>query len=221
LQPARQKAVAIDTFAKRRGLSALRHDYSGHGISQGDFFQGTISGWLKQSLAVFERFADGPQILIGSSMGGWIALRMAQELKKRYIKLIGMVLIAPAPDFTSTLIEQILTESQKLALEKKGFFEVQSELGSIPYTKVLIDDGHNNLVMDGLINCECPIHILQGMQDKCVPYEHTLKLMEHLSLGDVTLTLIKDGNHQLSRPQDLDCLESSIETLLTTGNNSL
>lgn len=209
------KAVAVDEFAGRHGLPALRHDYSGHGVSQGDFFQGTVSLWLKQSLAVFDLFAKGrPQILIGSSMGGWIALRMAEELKKRHIRLAGTVLIAPAPDFTATLVEEKLTGLQRQALETKGFFEVQSEFGAVPYTKALIDDGRNNLVMEGLLDPGCPVHILQGMQDDVVPYQHTLKLMEHLPLGDVTLTLVRDGDHRLSRSQDIALLERSIEALV-------
>lgn len=211
------KAVAVDALAGRLGLPALRHDYSGHGLSQGNFFQGTISLWLRQSLAVFDRFATGPQILIGSSMGGWMALRMAGELKKRHIRLAGIVLIAPAPDFTRTLVESGLTEEQKHALETKGFFEIRSESGTMPYTKMLIDDGRNNLVMEGLIEPGCPVHILQGMQDEVVPYQHTLKLMEHLPLGDVTLTLFRDGDHRLSRSQDILLLERTVETLIAAG----
>ncbi|RCL01988.1 MAG: Abhydrolase [Candidatus Tokpelaia sp. JSC189] len=211
------KAVAIDTFATRLGIPALRHDYSGHGASQGNFFQGSISLWLQQSLAVFKHFAKGPQILIGSSMGGWIAIRMAEDLKKSHIRLAGMVLIAPAPDFTSTLVEMDLTESKRQELATRDFFEVRSEYGVTPYTQTLIEDAKNNLVMKGLIDLGCPIHILQGMQDNVVPYERTLKLMEHLPLGDVTLTLIKDGEHRLSRPQDIDLLEKTIRFLVTAG----
>lgn len=211
------KAVAIDALAARLGIAALRHDYSGHGASQGDFFQGTISLWLQQSLAVFDHFAKGQQILVGSSMGGWIALRMAEELKKRHVRLAGMVLIAPAPDFTSTLVEAELTEPQKQELAARGFFDIQSDYGATPYTKALIEDGRNNLVMKGLVDPGCPVHILQGMQDDAVPYEHTLKLMEHLPLGDVTLTLVKDGDHRLSRPQDIDLLKRIIQSMVVSG----
>lgn len=207
------KAQAVDALAGRLGLAALRHDYSGHGLSQGDFSQSTLSLWLKQSLAVFDRFAKGPQILIGSSMGAWIALRMAQMLKKHGVKLAGMVLIAPASDFTKTLVEETLTPSQNRAFEKKGLYEIETASGAMLFTKALIEDGRNHLVMQGLVDPGCPVHILQGMQDDCVPYQHALALMEHLPLADVTLTLVKDGDHRLSRPQDIALLERCIEAM--------
>lgn len=208
------KAAYLDDFAAHSDLSMLRHDYSGHGESGGDFFQGTISQWLKQSLTVFDDFATGPQILVGSSMGGWIALRMAQELKKRGIELAGMILLAPAPDFTATLVEPNLTEKERHSLDTKGFFEVESEFGIEPYSKALIDDGKNNIVMTRLIDPGCPVHIIQGMQDQSVPYQHTMTLMEHLPLNDVTLTLVHDGDHRLSRPQDLALLGRTVEGFL-------
>lgn len=210
------KAVVIDDYAKSHELSCVRFDYSGHGVSKGDFFAGSISHWLNQSLAVFEHFTKGPQILIGSSMGGWIALRMAQELQKRQHKLAGLLLIAPAPDFTKDLIEPSLTESQKQALLDKGYFEVASEYSDhkTPFTKQLLNDGHNNLVLNGMIDVGCPVAILQGMVDQDVPYQHTLKLMEHLPVDDVTLTLIRDGDHRLSRPEDLAQMTKTLDLLI-------
>ncbi|RCL00644.1 MAG: Abhydrolase [Candidatus Tokpelaia sp. JSC188] len=211
------KAVAVDALAARLGIAALRHDYSGHGASQGDFSKGTISLWLRQSLSIFKHFTRGPQILIGSSMGGWIALRMAEELKKCHIGLAGMVLIAPAPDFTNRLLEVKQRQSQRRKLDAKDSFEIRSEYKTLSYTQALIEDGENNLVMEGLIDPGCPVHILQGMQDDIVPYEHTLKLMEYLPLGDVTLTFVKDGDHRLSRSQDIDLLERIIQFFLTAA----
>ncbi|RCL02884.1 MAG: abhydrolase [Candidatus Tokpelaia sp. JSC161] len=205
------KASAIDILADELSLSAIRYDYSGHGLSEGDFFQGSISVWLQQSLIVFKKFTNGPQILIGSSMGGWIAIRMAQELKKQQTNIAGIILVAPAPDFTKTLLKHNLTQTEKLSLKTKGFVEISS----IPYTHLLISDGDKNLVMNGLINIECPIHILHGMKDEVIPYQHTLQLMKHLPLNDVTLTLIKDGNHSLSRHQDIKILKKSILNLMT------
>jgi len=208
------KAEALDVLAKQAGVSCLRHDYSGHGESGGVFEDGTISLWLKQSLAVYEHFAVGGQILIGSSMGGWIALRMAQELKKRGMTPAGIVLIAPAPDFTKMLIEAAMSDEQRVALEQSGVLEEPTEYGLQIYTRKLIEDGRNNLVLNDIIETGCPVHILQGMQDSVVPYHDTLELMEHLPVDDVTLTLVKDGDHRLSRPQDIALLEQIIRAML-------
>lgn len=209
------KAVVLDEWAEKTGRSALRFDYSGHGSSGGDFYQGTISRWLNESLAVLAKYAQGPQILIGSSMGGWIALRMAQELKKIGNSPAGIVLIAPAPDFTAELVEPSLTDSQKSNLIEKGYFEEPSEYSPNPYiyTRALLKDGRDNLVLKGIIETGCPVHILQGMQDEAVPYQHALKLVEHLPVDDVTLTLVRDGDHRLSRPQDLDLLIRTVSGL--------
>lgn len=209
------KAVVLDEWAEKTGHSALRLDYSGHGESGGDFNQGTISRWLNESLTILDKYAEGPQILVGSSMGGWIALRMAQELKKAGKSPAGIVLIAPAPDFTVELVEPSLTEAQKNDLMEQGYFEEPSEYSPNPYiyTRALIEDGRNNLVLKGIIETGCPVHILQGMQDEAVPYQHALKLVEHLPVDDVTLTLVRDGDHRLSRPQDLELLIRTVSAL--------
>lgn len=209
------KAVVLDEWAQKSGNSALRLDYSGHGESGGDFNQGTISRWLDESLAVYAKYAQGPQILVGSSMGGWIALRMAQELKKAGKSPAGIILIAPAPDFTAELVEPSLTEAQKRDLIEQGYFEEPSEYSPNPYiyTRALIEDGRQNLVLKGIIETGCPVHILQGMLDEAVPYQHALKLVEHLPVDDVTLTLVRDGDHRLSRPQDLDLLIRTVSGL--------
>ena len=209
------KAVVLDEWAEKTGHSALRLDYSGHGESGGDFNQGTISRWLNESLTVLDEYAEGPQILVGSSMGGWIALRMAQELKKAGKSPAGIVLIAPAPDFTAELVEPSLTDTKKKDLIEQGYFEEPSEYSPNPYiyTRALIEDGRNNLVLKGIIETGCPVHILQGMQDEAVPYQHALKLVEHLPVDDVTLTLVRDGDHRLSRPQDLELLIRTVSAL--------
>lgn len=209
------KAVVLDEWAEKTGHSALRLDYSGHGESGGDFNQGTISRWLNESLKILDKYAEGPQILVGSSMGGWIALRMAQELKKAGKSPAGIVLIAPAPDFTAELVEPSLTDKQKKDLMEQGYFEEPSEYSPNPYiyTRALIEDGRNNLVLKGIIETGCPVHILQGMQDEAVPYQHALKLVEHLPVDDVTLTLVRDGDHRLSRPQDLELLIRTVSAL--------
>ena len=211
------KAEALDQWAAGTGRQCLRHDYSGHGESGGDFADGTISRWLEESLAVFERFAAGPQILVGSSMGGWVALRMAQELQKagKANMLHAMVLIAPAPDFTHELMLPELTDNQKRQLEEKGYMEEPSEYSDEPniFTRALFEDGEKNRVMTGLIETGCPVHILQGMQDPDVPWRHAMKLAEFLPTENVTMTLIKDGDHRLSREEDIALLLRTVEGL--------
>lgn len=215
------KAQHLDQWALNHQHAMLRFDYSGHGESGGEFKDGTISLWLEQSLAVYRQFTTGPQILIGSSMGGWLALRMAQELIKAGEALAGLILLAPAPDFTQVLVEPTLTDDQKNQLETLGYFEEPSEYSPQPYiyTKNLIEDGRKNQVLTGLIETGCPVHILQGMEDPDVPYAHALRLVEHLPVDDVTLTLIRDGDHRLSRPQDLDLLTRTVETMVSHYNN--
>ncbi|WP_192255441.1 alpha/beta hydrolase [Mesorhizobium caraganae] len=203
------KAETLSDWAAREGRAYLRHDYSGHGESGGAFADGTISKWLSESLAVFRRFTKGKQILVGSSMGAWIALRMVQELRKAGDStIVGLVLLAPAPDFTAELVEPALTAAQKRDLKKKGFFQEPSDYSAEPYiyTRALIEDGRNNRVMTGPIDTHCPVHILQGLADADVPASHALKLVSLLPADDVTLSLIPDGDHRLSRPQDLDML---------------
>ncbi|CAF25551.1 alpha/beta hydrolase [Bartonella quintana] len=215
-----KKAVMVDFFAQKNDLSCLRFDYSGHGESEGDFFQGTISRWVKESLAVFETYCEGPQILIGSSMGGWIALKLAMMLAQKNKRLAGMVLIAPAPDFTQTLVEPKLGPEEWKTLEKKGYIEkpAMSDEEPMLFTKALIEDGRDNCVMKGCIDVGCPIHILQGMADEEITYQHTLTLLDHLPLHDVTLTLVRDADHRFSRLQDLECLYMVLKSLIDRIN---
>jgi pimeloyl-ACP methyl ester carboxylesterase len=211
------KAQTLSDWADRQGRAFLRHDYSGHGESGGAFADGTISKWLAQSLAVFRHFTQGKQILVGSSMGAWIALRMVQELRKAgEDRIAGLVLLAPAPDFTAELVEPALTEAQQRDLAQKGFFEEPSDYAAEPYiyTSALIEDGRNNRVMTGPIDTHCPVHILQGLADPDVPASHALKLVGLLPADDVTLSLIPEGDHRLSRPQDLDMLVRSVGAMV-------
>jgi pimeloyl-ACP methyl ester carboxylesterase len=212
------KAEALATWAARQGRAYLRHDYSGHGESGGAFADGTISAWLAQSLAVFRAFCQGPQILVGSSMGAWIALRMVEEFERggERGRVAGLVLIAPAPDFTSELVEPRLTKPMRRKLETQGFIEERSAYVDQPniYTRALIEDGRANRVLDGPIDTHCPVHVLQGMADPDVPYQHALKLVGLLPRDDVTLSLIPDGDHRLSRPQDLAMLERALDAML-------
>jgi pimeloyl-ACP methyl ester carboxylesterase len=214
------KAIELAALAARLGTGCVRFDYSGHGVSGGAFVDGTISRWLEESLAVIDHAARtlGLRriVLVGSSMGGWIALRAVAELAGRSgIDIAGLVLIAPAPDFTSELIEPNLTETERTALAERGQFEEPTPYGPDPniYTLKLIEDGRANRVLTGAIETGCPVHILQGMADPDVPYAHAVRLMEHLSGDDVVLTLIRDGDHRLSRPQDIAKILEAAETL--------
>jgi pimeloyl-ACP methyl ester carboxylesterase len=212
------KAEALDDWADAKGHAYLRHDYSGHGESGGAFAEGTISRWLAESLAVFRGNSEGPQVLVGSSMGAWITLRMVQELARagESDRIGGLVLIAPAPDFTADLVEPGLTKAQKRDLETKGFFETPSEYSGEPsvFTRKLIEDGRANRVLTGPLDTFCPIHVLQGMQDPDVPYGHALKLVSLLPADDVTLTLVPDGDHRLSRPQDIQMILQAVESVI-------
>ncbi|MDQ0563068.1 pimeloyl-ACP methyl ester carboxylesterase [Rhizobium mesoamericanum] len=212
------KAVELDKFAAENGLACLRLDYSGHGISGGKFVDGTISRWLEEALSVILHIAPERILVVGSSMGGWIALRLAQELAKRQDgpKLDGMVLIAPAPDFTADLIEPNLTKKEIASLAERGYFEERSAYSPEPniYTRALMEDGRDNSVLTGIIETGCPVHILQGMKDADVPYQHAMKLIEHLPADDVVLTFVRDGDHRLSRPRDIERMLAAVKGLI-------
>ncbi len=213
------KAVELDRFAAAAGLACTRHDYSGHGSSGGAFADGTVSRWVEESLAVHAQVAEGPQILVGSSMGAWIALRMVQELGGTDRAPAGLLLLAPAPDFTSELMEPELTEANRRDLETKGYFEEPTPYGPQPdvFTRALFEDGRNNRVLDGIIDTGCPVHVIQGMADPDVPYRHALRLLEHLPSDDVVLTLVRDGDHRLSRPEDLARMLNALQAMIEPG----
>jgi pimeloyl-ACP methyl ester carboxylesterase len=209
------KAEALDQWAASAGRACLRFDYSGHGESGGDFTDGTIGRWLEESLAVYRQFAKGPQVLVGSSMGGWIALLLANALRRSKDAappLAGMVLIAPAVDFTEELMWKQFSPAIRREIEEKGEWTRPSEYdaGGYPITRGLIEDGRKHLMLGGLIEPGCPVHILQGIQDPDVPWRHAEALVTRLSRDDVVLTLIKDGDHRLSRPEDLERLLAAV-----------
>ncbi len=212
------KAEYLDGVAAREGFPFLRFDYSGHGLSSGHWSEGTITKWCAQSLAMFRHAASKECILVGSSMGAWITLRLLAELQKagEGDRIKGIVLIAPAPDFAMDLIEPKLTGAERSDLATKGWFEEKSEYLPEPnrWSQAFLDDGRNNRVLDGIIHTHCPVHILQGQKDEDVPFAHALKLVTHLPADCVTLTLIPDGDHRLSRPKDLALLEKTILGML-------
>jgi pimeloyl-ACP methyl ester carboxylesterase len=201
------KALALDAWAATQDRACVRFDYSGHGESGGDFADGTIGRWLEESVAVFERFCAGPQVLIGSSMGGWMALLMAREIGRRPASratLAGLVLIAPAPDFTEELMWKGFSPKIRQTIENKGIWMLPSEYGApYPITRKLIEEGRNHLLLGNAIEVGCPVRILQGAKDPDVPWRHAFALAHRLPADDVVLTMIQDGDHRLSRPQDI------------------
>jgi len=208
------KADALDRWAGDHGRACVRFDYSGHGESGGDFADGTIGRWLEESAAVFERFAKGPHVLIGSSMGGWLALLLVRELKKRKTdgSVAGLVLIAPAVDFTEELMWKKFSPEVKRQIETEGAWQRPSQYSEAPYpiTRGLIEEGRNHLLLGGLIETGCPVRILQGAQDPDVPWQHAVELSSRLARDDVVLTLVKDGDHRLSRPEDIERLIAAV-----------
>jgi pimeloyl-ACP methyl ester carboxylesterase len=208
------KALALDAWAAGQGRACVRFDYSGHGESGGAFVDGTIGQWLEESLAVFEQFCRGPQVVIGSSMGGWMALLLAREMAKRTGRRAspaGLVLIAPAPDFTEALMWNAFSPEAKKEIETNGVWLRPSQYGEpYPITRALIEEGRNHLMLGSAIDVGCPVRILQGAQDPDVPWQHAFALAHRLPADDVVLTMIQDGDHRLSRPQDIARLIAAV-----------
>jgi pimeloyl-ACP methyl ester carboxylesterase len=207
------KATALDSFGAEHGLAVTRLDYSGHGQSGGDFLDGTISRWLEESIAVFA-LTGGPQIVVGSSMGGWLALLLARHMHRiGSDRVKALVLIAPAVDMTEELMLKGFSKKELKALREKGLVEQPSEYSSDPYpiTARLIEDGKQHLMFGRGIDVGCPVTILQGGKDPDVPRDHALRLVQHLLTDPVTFTLVPDGDHRLSRPEDLELLRAAIK----------
>ena len=213
------KALALDAWAAEHGRACVRFDYSGHGESGGRFEDGTIGRWLEDSVAVFQQFCRGPQVVIGSSMGGWIALLLAREIAKQIggnASLAGLVLIAPAPDFTEELMWKGFSPEIRQEIETRGVWLRPSEYGDgtpYPITRALIEEGRNHLLLGGSIDVGCPVRILQGARDMDVPWKHALALAHRLPADDVVLTVIQDGDHRLSRPQDIARILAAVEEI--------
>jgi pimeloyl-ACP methyl ester carboxylesterase len=212
------KAEALDLWARDHGRAMTRFDYSGHGESGGSFTDGTIGRWLEESLAVFDAFCRGRQIVIGSSMGGWLALLLARELARRAhadASVAGLVLVAPAVDFTEELMWKRFPPEVRRAIEDKGVWARPSQYSDEPYpiTRGLIEEGRAHLLLDGLIETGCPVRILQGVRDPDVPWRHAVELTSRFAQDDVVLTLVKDGDHRLSRPEDIERLIAAVAEL--------
>jgi pimeloyl-ACP methyl ester carboxylesterase len=210
------KAEALDAHAARSGRACTRFDYSGHGESGGSFAEGTVSRWLEEAIAVFDR-TDGSQVVVGSSMGGWIALLLAEAHRAavgpQASRIAGLVLIAPAVDMTRTLMFDRMSRKEKKALREQGALRRPSDYAAEGYliTRALIEDGEKHLIGERLIETGCPVHILQGVRDTDVPWQHAAALVSRLASDDVVLTLVKDGDHRLSRPEDIERLIAAVD----------
>lgn len=207
------KVTSLEAWAGKEGTPFLAFDYSGHGESEGAFSDGTISSWRSDCLTAIDELTDGPLILIGSSMGGWLALLSALA---RIQRVVGIVLIAPAPDFTQKLMWPEFSAEAKRAIMDEGVYMRPSEYGDpYPITRALIEDGKQWQILDDAIALDMPIRILQGMLDEDVPWRHALKINEALSSQDVVLSLIKDGDHRLSREEDIQRLIETVTEIMS------
>lgn len=207
------KAEALDALGAHKGLAVTRFDYSGHGESGGEFLEGTISRWLEEAIAVFA-LTKGSQIVVGSSMGGWLALLLNRALRERGdSRVAGIVLIAPAVDMTEDLMRLTFSPAELHDLNVKGRVEKPSDYADEPdiLTEKLIQDGARHLMFSkGSIVTGCPVHILQGGQDADVPSTHALKLLSHLTQDPVTFSLVPEGDHRLSRDADIEMLKDAV-----------
>lgn len=206
------KALFLQDWAERQGRAFLRFDYSGHGQSSGDFLDGCIGDWAEDARAVIDALTDGPQVLVGSSMGGWIALLMARALPHRLAALVG---IAAAPDFTEDSMWAGFDEAQRHALAQDGQVALPSEYSDDPYviTRRLIEDGRNHLVLRAPLTLPFPVRLLQGSADADVPPAVALRLFDHAQGPDLRLTLVKGADHRFSSPECLDLLARTLNEL--------
>lgn len=213
------KAVALENWCKDRNVGFLRFDYRGHGQSSERFENGCIGDWADDAGLALEKLTEGPQILVGSSMGGWISLLTARRQPSRVCGIVG---IAAAPDFTEDLMWPSFTEDQRRRILDEGRLEIPTEYGDNPYviTRRLIEDGRQNLVLaDDRLEISCPVRLLQGMEDPDVPWRTALRISEKLTSDDVHVELIKDGDHRLSREQDIAMICRAVGELLQKSSS--
>ncbi len=206
------KALALERWARARGRAFVRFDYSGHGESSGDFLEGCIGDWAADARAVIEALTQGPQVLVGSSMGGWIALLLARAMPGRVAALVG---IAAAPDFTEDSMWASFDAQQRAALAERGHVDLPSDYSDQPYriTRHLIEEGRRNLVLQSPLPLPFPVRLLQGTHDTDVPPAVALKLMDHADCPDLHLTLVKGADHRFSDAACLALLERTLDDL--------
>jgi pimeloyl-ACP methyl ester carboxylesterase len=206
------KALRLEAHCRARGQAFTRFDYRGHGSSSGAFADGTIGLWASDAAAVLDRVVEGPAVLVGSSMGGWLMLLVALARPERVKGLIG---IAAAPDFTERLIREALTPAEAATLARDGILHQPSAYGGpLPITQRLIDEGREHLLLAEPIAIGCPVHLLHGQADPDVPFELSLELAGRLESRHVTIELVKDGDHRLSRESDLRRLTATLDRML-------
>ena len=209
------KALFLEEYCRKRGRAYVRFDYFGHGASSGDFAQGTIGRWRDDAVAVIDSLTEGKQILVGSSMSGWIILLAALARPGRIAALVG---IAGAPDFTEKLLWTRLTPAQRREIDEQGRVVLPSDYdpAGYLYTRVLIEDGRKHLLLGKPIPIDVPVRLLHGMRDESVPWRLSLRLAERLTSRDVAVTLLKDGDHRLSTTADLAQLAQTLDALIAT-----
>jgi pimeloyl-ACP methyl ester carboxylesterase len=206
------KALHLERHCARAGRAYLRFDYRGHGASGGRSEDGCVGDWCEDALAILDQVVDGPAVLVGSSMGGWIMLLTALRRPERVRGLVG---IAAAPDFTHDLIPPRLTPEQCLLLERGGVLLAPSAYGEpTPITRRLLEDGERHLLLRGPIPIRCPVHLLHGQEDPDVPWQTSLRLAARLESPAVTVELVKDGDHRLSREEDLRRIAVAVDRVL-------
>jgi len=213
------KALALEAYCKKQGRAFLRFDYQGHGQSSGSFEEGSIGTWANDATFAISTLTKDPQVLVGSSMGGWIMLLVAKADPQKCAALVG---IAAAPDFTEDLIAAEFTADDHTMLDNQGYVDVPSDYDDTePYriTKTLIKDGRHHLLLRQPLEIEMPIRLLQGMQDKDVPYETAIQTADVITGTDITIQLIKDGDHRLSRDQDLNQLFATLDGVFDAMGN--
>ncbi|MEQ8505192.1 MAG: alpha/beta hydrolase [Rhodospirillales bacterium] len=209
------KALALEAYCRARGQAFLRFDYTGHGQSSGVFEEGSIGQWADDAITALDELTEGGQVLVGSSMGGWIMLLVALARKTRIRGLLG---IAAAPDFTRDLLWDEFTDAQKEQMAHDGFVELPNCYDDqAPYRicKPLIDDGWDRLLLDKPIDLDIPVRLIHGIEDEDVPWKTSLKIQKQLTSHDVEVQLIKNGGHRLSEDHDLDRLTRTLDALLT------
>jgi pimeloyl-ACP methyl ester carboxylesterase len=209
------KALALEEFCRARGQAFVRFDTSGHGQSSGKFEDGAIGRWADDAVAVLDHLTEGPQILVGSSMGGWLMLLAALQRPDRVAGLLGL---AAAPDFTEELMfaSFSLEQKQTLLRESRIMLDDGEGFGPYPVTRLLIEDGRNNLLLNDPISISCPVRLIHGLQDTSVPWRTALRLQQDLRSDDVEVILVKAGGHRLSEPEDLERMAQVLESLIRT-----
>ncbi len=206
------KATYLESWAHETGRAFMRFDYSGHGASSGAFEEGCIGEWAEDALEVITQLTEGPQILVGSSMGGWIALLLAKRIPQ---KIAGLVGVAAAPDFTEDSMWANFTDAHKQTLMADGHIALESDYSDDPYiiTRKLIEDGRNQLVLRTPLNLPFPVRLLHGTDDADVDRTVALRLLDHATGGDLRLTLVKGANHSFSEPENLSMIRRAIHSV--------